>query len=339
LRKAKFEFMPMSRRMRVPFAIAATHGAGQLWRILAVWLLTGMAMADHPPARSGDPSIHRAASQQQDERDHGALAVETTRAGLARPLVATEAKEIELPAGLAAQVARLSASTPADGQETALTALEREKPAWLGREIVARWRAIHPRLRPRVVGLLTKNSRYHDALVEGLESGQILAGELSLDPAARREFLRAVAPSLAARVRKFLDPESNFNRNSAVEKLLAMLPSGEGSLDTGFHVFIERCQMCHVRGKYGNRVGPDLVNLSARGTEDLLSHIIDPNRAIAPAYVPCTVVTKSGDRWTGVLRDETAESLTLVLPLGTAIPLRREEVASITTVGRSLMPE
>ena len=97
--------------------------------------------------------------------------------------------------------------------------------------------------------------------------------------------------------------------------------------------------MCHVRGSIGNAVGPELLGLNHRSTEDLLSHIVDPNMAIHPNYVACTVVTRTGERHTGLLRDESAEAVSVLMPLGSLVTVPRSEVASVTTLNRSLMPE
>ena len=82
-----------------------------------------------------------------------------------------------------------------------------------------------------------------------------------------------------------------------------------------------------------------MLGLSHRSTEDLLSHIVDPNMAIHPNYVACTVVTTSGERYTGLLRDETEQAVAVLMPLGSLVSVPRERLARVTTLNRSLMPE
>ena len=167
----------------------------------------------------------------------------------------------------------------------------------------------------------------------------MLFAELNLDLEQRREFIKEGDDGHGAtRARKFFDDHEYSNRRPAVAELLAQLPE-RGDSRAGFRIFMERCQMCHVRGQLGNAVGPELLGLNHRSTEDLLSHIVDPNMAIHPNYVACTVVTKSGERHTGLLRDESTDSVSVLMPLGSLVTVPRDRLASVTTLNRSLMPE
>lgn len=232
----------------------------------------------------------------------------------------------------------LDATTSAGLQQAVVAALQRHRDPALGARLLQRWAMVNPAVRPAFVSLFVDHRPWHEALIGALERKEIVFAELNLDLEQRREFLKEGEKALAERARKFFDDHEYSNRRPAVAELLAQLPE-HGDDRAGFRLFVERCQMCHVRGTLGNAVGPELLGLNHRSTEDLLSHIVDPNMAIHPNYVACTVVTKSGERHTGLLRDESADSVSVLMPLGSLVIVPRDRITSVTTLNRSLMPE
>jgi putative heme-binding domain-containing protein len=79
--------------------------------------------------------------------------------------------------------------------------------------------------------------------------------------------------------------------------------------------------------------------MSHRSTEDLLSHIMDPNMALHPEYLACTIKTTKGDTVAGLLKIETPASVTLLQPMAIATTVSRSEIARMETLTTSLMPE
>jgi putative membrane-bound dehydrogenase-like protein len=235
-------------------------------------------------------------------------------------------------------VSLLDATASAGIQQAVVAALQRHRDPALAARLLERWPMVNPAVRPAFVSLFVDHRPWHEALIGALERKEIVFAELNLDLEQRREFIKEGGGTLAARARKFFDDHEYSNRRSSVAELLAQLPE-RGDARAGFRLFMERCQMCHVRGTIGNAVGPELLGLNHRSTEDLLSHIVDPNMAIHPNYVACTVVTRTGERHTGLLRDESAEAVSVLMPLGALVTVPRDDLVSVTTLNRSLMPE
>lgn len=232
----------------------------------------------------------------------------------------------------------LDGATSAGLQQAVVAALQRHRAPALGARLLERWPMVNPAVRPAFVSLFVDHRPWHEALIGALERKEIVFGELNLDLEQRRAFIKDGDPKLRERALRFFDDHEYSNRRQSVADLLARLPA-KGDSRAGFRLFMERCQMCHVRGTLGNAVGPELLGLNYRSTEDLLSHIVDPNMAIHPNYVACTVVTKTGERHTGLLRDESADSVSVLMPLGSLVTVPRAQVESVTTLNRSLMPE
>src|SRR5262249_34667004 len=112
-----------------------------------------------------------------------------------------------------------------------------------------------------------------------------------------------------------------------------------GDVGRGQKVFTKTCSVCHKLGGVGNEVGPDLASLNDKSTEYLLAAILDPNRAVEARYVSYIAETKSGLTLTGVLTAETGSSVTLVGADGKAQTILRKDLESLSSTGKSAMPE
>ena len=105
-------------------------------------------------------------------------------------------------------------------------------------------------------------------------------------------------------------------------------------------MFQVHCATCHRGGDdLGHAVGPELRALGHRSIEDLLSHILDPNMVINAKYATCSVETKSGEISKGVLSAETADQLTLLMPMAQKVTIPRDEIVEFRALDTSLMPE
>jgi putative heme-binding domain-containing protein len=77
--------------------------------------------------------------------------------------------------------------------------------------------------------------------------------------------------------------------------------------------------------------------VAGKPDEQLLEAILDPNRAVEQRYVTHTIRTQDGKDHTGLLAEETANSITLKLGMSTETLLRTDIVRS-TPGTQSLMP-
>ena len=102
-------------------------------------------------------------------------------------------------------------------------------------------------------------------------------------------------------------------------------------------MYLAACSACHRLKNEGNEIGPDLGTVAAKPDEQLLEAILDPNRAVEQRYLTHTIRTKDGKDHTGLLAEETANSVTLKLGAATEVLLRTDIVKS-TPGTQSLMP-
>ncbi|HUF61892.1 MAG TPA: PVC-type heme-binding CxxCH protein [Verrucomicrobiales bacterium] len=232
----------------------------------------------------------------------------------------------------------LTEAVPAGLQNRALDALGTLRHPETATFLLRHWKHLSPTLRPAAVRLLLSRTPYHTSLLDALERGDVRVSELNLDLEQRRTLLRWSSPAIAERAAHFFGDEEYGNRKEAVEEWLAALPPA-GDVKAGAAVFDARCAACHQAAGRGQPVGPDLTGVWHRSVEDLLSHIIDPNMAIDPGYVACIVETHSDDVHMGLLAEDTADAVTLVLTGGARTTVPRSTIRTFRTLETSLMPE
>jgi len=99
-----------------------------------------------------------------------------------------------------------------------------------------------------------------------------------------------------------------------------------------------QCVRCHkIRGE-GGAAGPDLTEVAKRGQRDyLLASMIDPNAKIAQGYATVTLVLDTGKLVAGVLKNETADAVTIETPDGTQVVVPAAEIDE-RTMPTSSMP-
>ena len=89
----------------------------------------------------------------------------------------------------------------------------------------------------------------------------------------------------------------------------------------------------------GVQFAPDISDSRERTPLQLLTDILQPNRAIDSNYFSYTAITTDGRVHTGVLAAETSNSVTLKQQEGKSETLRRDEIEDLHSDGVSLMPE
>ena len=107
----------------------------------------------------------------------------------------------------------------------------------------------------------------------------------------------------------------------------------------GRAVFKKNCATCHQIDEVGINVAPDISDSRSKTSQQYLTDIIDPNRAIDANYVSYLLITENGQSFSGILATNTATSITLKQAEGKMLTLRRNEIAELTSNGTSFMPE
>lgn len=99
------------------------------------------------------------------------------------------------------------------------------------------------------------------------------------------------------------------------------------------------CNKCHALRGEGGSLGPDLTNAGgSKSLNHIRDAILEPNKRISDGYQAATVHLKSGKTITGVMRDFTNYSISLVDNQGNLYLLQQAEIADRQLAKSSPMP-
>ncbi len=104
---------------------------------------------------------------------------------------------------------------------------------------------------------------------------------------------------------------------------------------------VAQCLRCHKVSESGGDAGPNLTEIGAKmDRRSLLEAIVNPNATIAEGFQSVLVTTKSGDVQMGVVREETADTLSLQMPAPGApvVQVKKADIATREASAASGMP-
>ena len=108
---------------------------------------------------------------------------------------------------------------------------------------------------------------------------------------------------------------------------------------------VEVSSTAHPNAAYQPPEAPEPLGEAAdsvdfkRTPEEVLLHILDPNREVSPSYVEYVVALTDGRVVRGVIAAETPASLTLRRAEGASDTILRQNIEEMSNIGLSLMPE
>jgi putative heme-binding domain-containing protein len=118
----------------------------------------------------------------------------------------------------------------------------------------------------------------------------------------------------------------------------------DGSVERGKELFFDEartgCAKCHSVDGSASKAGPDLIAAGDKfPRREIIQAILEPSLGIAVGYGTTIVRTRSDEEYLGVIKDVTAEHLTLMLPDGRLDKIQTTEIAQQIGSSVSLMPE
>ncbi len=119
----------------------------------------------------------------------------------------------------------------------------------------------------------------------------------------------------------------------------AAIPTGD--VNAGKNLFFGKgqCSNCHMVSGKGGFMAPDMTSYSKNhDAAAILQAIVKPDKHLEPTSRVVEVVTKAGEKISGVVRAEDDLELTLQTVDGRYHFLNRGSLAKVTYTGHSLMP-
>ncbi|MBK1877460.1 PVC-type heme-binding CxxCH protein [Pelagicoccus mobilis] len=138
-----------------------------------------------------------------------------------------------------------------------------------------------------------------------------------------------------------IDPAQVTHQFKRMGELRSHFAKHRGDPERGEKIFADAsklCIVCHRLGDQGVDYGPDLTHIGAiRGKWDILEAIVFPGTSIVRYYEKVDVRTKEG-AFSGLIIDETENSMTLAAWPGAEVTIRTEDIIEAKYSSASLMP-
>lgn len=193
-------------------------------------------------------------------------------------------------------------------------------------------------LREAAFGQLLKRADWSSAVIQAL-------ADRKLDPAVlgpgnlhrlRTHSDATVAANATKVIAELKGPEQK-EKDALIAKLRPEVVK-PGNAANGAKLFTQNCAVCHKFKNEGADFAPNLTGMGAHGPEDLIVHILDPNRVVEPNFVAVSIETKDELSYDGIVLRENNSAI--VLRNQTAeTEIRRDNIKSRRSTSRSLMPE
>ncbi len=202
--------------------------------------------------------------------------------------------------------------------------------------VLAAWRGLSPALRAQAAETLLSRPSWIASLLDQIDAGKISRSDLD---SARVELLKQhPQEEIAARVGKLYADAGLAKRQQVIDRYQAALTRTGDEL-RGKAVFKRVCSACHQLEGVGTAIGADLKGIRNRGLPAVMLNVLDPNREVKPQFQSYVIQTEDGRVTTGMIEEESANSLAIRRPDGTRITIRRAEIEALQSTGISFMPE
>ncbi|HUS36388.1 MAG TPA: PVC-type heme-binding CxxCH protein, partial [Verrucomicrobiae bacterium] len=219
----------------------------------------------------------------------------------------------------------------------ALDALGSIPDAEAGNLLVENFLKVPFALRDPALGQIVKRTEWSQAFLSAIEAKKIDLN--TLGPAAVHRLRSHPEKAVAERANKIIDdirgPETK-EKNALIAQFLPAVQQ-EGNIETGKQLFTQNCATCHKFKGEGKDLAPDLTGMGAHGPEDLLVHVLDPNRVVEPNFIAVNVETKDDLSFDGIVARENRSVLVLRNAAGD-YEIQQDIIKARRASGMSLMP-
>jgi uncharacterized protein len=261
---------------------------------------------------------------------------EEDRVALLASLVAVESMRPEVFARLDTALAK---GAPTAIQKAALTELARVPDRAAAEVLLKNFGKLGSEQRTVAIATIARRPEWSAALLDALAAKTVKPADLGVAGAWRMLTLDDAA--LATRARQVLEKLKEApakDRAAVAKKFTSSMRKNPGDARSGKEAYEKHCAACHRSGDKGRDIGPELTGAGLHGGAGLLARILDPNHDVESKFNPVLILTTQGEHYTGLIKTEGRETLTIKHIEGDT-ELRRSDIVSMRTTRHSLMPE
>ena len=218
----------------------------------------------------------------------------------------------------------------------AVAALAAHRDPQVGLMLLEEYLKQTPKFRAQILDAMLGRPERIVLLLDAMEAGKLKPRDL--DTTRTNRLLKSVDAKSKARAEKLLAASMPADRNKALEDYRKVLTL-KADARHGKEVFRKNCATCHKVGDVGVDVGPSIADLRTKTLEQVLTDVLQPNKAIDNNFVSYTVVTSDGVTLVGIVAADTPGGVTLKLPDGKTVSVLKKDIEAMESNGLSLMPE
>ncbi|MBS0206179.1 MAG: c-type cytochrome [Planctomycetes bacterium] len=178
-----------------------------------------------------------------------------------------------------------------------------------------------------------------EALLELAANGKA-SPRLLLDPVVRNRLNALKLEKLNARIATLTAqlPNENEQLLKLIDERRAQFSSTSVSAEKGVALFEKHCAACHQVAGKGQKVGPQLDGIGARGLARLVEDVLDPNRNVDPAFRATTLQMSDGRVLVGLIRRNEGATIVLADNKGKEFTVAKSDIDEQQLSTLSLMP-
>ena len=232
----------------------------------------------------------------------------------------------------------LTPESPTALQVVAVDALGRFNRRAIPMQLLSGWTGYTRAVREKVVSVLVSRPAWTHVLLDRASAETDF--RLQIGAAQRAVLLQHGTSAVAERAKAIFGGGAESDRQKAIDRTLGAIPRLVGNPERGRGVFMDTCSACHrFAAVPGGALGPDLAIVNDRSPGYLVTHILDPNRALEDRFTLYTATTQDGRQISGMLTAEADNAVTLRGWDDIERVILRRDLRWLVSSGRSLMPE
>lgn len=223
-------------------------------------------------------------------------------------------------------------------QRRVITALGATSDAAVGQALLDALPRLNADLREVAFGELLKRADWSAAVVQALADRKLAPAVLGPSNLHRlRTHSDAAVAASAVKTLEALSGPETKEKEALIARLRPEVIK-PGNAANGAKLFTANCAQCHQFKTEGALFAPNLTGMGAHGPEDLLVHILDPNRVVEPNYFSVSIETKDELSYDGIVLREN-RNVVVIRNQTAETEVRKDNIASRRDSTRSLMPE
>ena len=230
----------------------------------------------------------------------------------------------------------LDLQTPVGVQLGVISHLGSRSDPAIGNVLLERWSSHSPRVRAAILSVLPTKPAWLTTLLDAIAEKRVVASDI--DSASLQTLLVTGNREQRDRTAQLLAETLDVDRRQVVKDHRVVLKQ-KGDADRGRAVFRKHCSTCHKLDGVGNDIGPNLVSITDKRPESLLTSILDPSAAVDSKHVMYVALTSDGKALSGVLTSESGNSITLINQENKPQTILRSDLETLKSTGKSLMPD